>query len=76
MRWAGLVACTGVREVHKNLVGKSEEKRLLGRPRRRWEDNIKIDLEGIGYEYVSHIYVAQGRVRWLVVNTEMGLPFP
>jgi len=45
MRWAGHVARMGEgRGVHRVLVGKPEEKRLLGRPRRRWEDNIKIDL--------------------------------
>jgi hypothetical protein len=42
MRWAGHVACMGEeRGVHRVLVGKPEGKRLLGRPRRRWEDNIK-----------------------------------
>ena len=46
MRWAGHVALMGVgRGVHKVLVGKSEGKRPLGRPRRRWEDNIKMDLQ-------------------------------
>jgi hypothetical protein len=45
MRWAGHVACMGVdRGVHRVLVGKSEGKRPLRRPRRRWEDNIKMDI--------------------------------
>ena len=45
MRWAGHVARMGKdRVVHRVLVGKPEGKRLLGRPRRRWEDNIKMDL--------------------------------
>jgi hypothetical protein len=45
MRWAGHVARMGKdRSVHRVLVGKSEGKRPLGRPRRRWEDNIKMDL--------------------------------
>ena len=49
MRWAGHVARMGERRVvHKVLVGKPEGKRPLGRPRRRWEDNIKMDLEEVG----------------------------
>jgi len=49
MRWAGHVARMGERRaVHRVLVGKSEGKRPLGRPRRRWEDNIKMDLLGSG----------------------------
>ena len=49
MRWAGHVArMEEGRGVHKVLVWKPEGKRLLGRPRRRWEDNIKMDLEEVG----------------------------
>jgi len=49
MRWAGHVARMGEgRGVHRVLVGKPEGKRPLGRPRRRWEDNIKMDLRGVG----------------------------
>ena len=49
MRWAGHVARMGeVREVHKVLMGKPEGKRPSGRPRRRWEDNIKMDLREVG----------------------------
>jgi len=45
MRWAGHVACTEERrDVYRVLVGKPEGKRPLGRPRHRWEDNIKMDL--------------------------------
>jgi hypothetical protein len=45
MRWAGHVACVGKRSgVHRVMVGKLERKRPLGRPRPRWEDNIKLDL--------------------------------
>ena len=48
MRWAGHVARMGEgRGVHKVLVGKPEGKRPLGRPRRRWEDNIKMDLQEV-----------------------------
>ena len=49
MRWAGHVACMGEgRGVHRVLVGKPEGKRPMGRPRRRWEDNIKMDLQDVG----------------------------
>ena len=49
MRWAGHVARMGEEEsVHRVLVGKPEGKRLLGRPRCRWEDNIKMDLLEVG----------------------------
>jgi len=49
MRWAGHVARIGEgRGVHRVLVGKPEGKRPLGRPRRRWEDNIKMDLREVG----------------------------
>ena len=49
MRWAGHVACMGEeRGEHTFLVGKPEGKRPLGRPRRRWEDNIKMDLGEVG----------------------------
>jgi len=49
MRWAGDVACMGVgRGVYRVLVGRPEGKRPLGRPRRRWEDNIKIGLQEVG----------------------------
>jgi hypothetical protein len=49
MRWAGHVARMGEdRGVYRVLVGKPEGKRPLGRPRRRWEDNIKMDLQEVG----------------------------
>jgi hypothetical protein len=49
MGWAGHVACMGERKgVYRDLVGKPEGKRPLGRPRRRWEDNIKMDLHEVG----------------------------
>jgi hypothetical protein len=49
MRWAGHVARMGeTRNAYRILVGKPEGKRILGRPRRRWVDNIKIDLREIG----------------------------
>jgi hypothetical protein len=46
------------------LVGKPEEKKPLGRPRRRWEDNIKMDLREIGWDGMDWIDVAQDRDRW------------
>jgi hypothetical protein len=50
MRWAGHVARTGEgRNMYRDLVGKPEGKRPLGRPRRRWEDGIKMDVRGIGW---------------------------
>ena len=49
MRWVGHVARMGERiRVYRVLVGKPEGKRPLGRPRRRWEDNIKMDLQEVG----------------------------
>ena len=50
MRWAGHVERMGERRgVYKILVGKPEERRPLGRPRRRWDDNIKMDLQEVGW---------------------------
>jgi hypothetical protein len=50
-----------MRNVHETFVGKSEGKRSLGRPRHRWEDNIKMGLREIGYEFVGWILVTQDR---------------
>ena len=52
MRWAGHVARMGEgRAVYRVLVGKPEGKRPLGRPRRRWDDNIRMDLQEVGLGY-------------------------
>jgi len=60
MRWVGHVARMGVRRgVYMVLVGKPEGKRPLGRPRRRWEDNIKMDLQAVGREGMDWIDLAQ-----------------
>jgi hypothetical protein len=59
MRCAGHVACMG--KVYKVLVGKPEGKRPLGRPRRRWEDGIRMDLRVIGLGGVDWIRLAQDR---------------
>jgi hypothetical protein len=54
MRWAVHVACMGEgRGVYRVLVGKPEGKRLVGRPRHRWEDNIRMDLREIGIDVVN-----------------------
>jgi hypothetical protein len=59
------------------LVGKPEERRPLGRPRRRWEDNIKIDLGEIGFGDVDWIHLTQDMDRWrALVNTVMSLRVP
>ena len=52
------------RGVHKILVGKTEGKRPMGRPRRRWEDNIKMDLQEVGRGCGNWIELAQDRGRW------------
>jgi hypothetical protein len=77
MRWAGHVARIGEgRGVYRVLVGRPEGKRPLGRPRRRWEDNIKIDLREIGINGANWIQLAQDIVQWRAfVNTVMNLRF-
>jgi len=64
MRWAGHVARVSERVVFRVLVGKPEGKRPLGRPRRRWVDNIRTDLQEVGCGYMDWIGVAQDRDRW------------
>jgi hypothetical protein len=65
------------RNVYRLLVGKSEGKRPLGRPRHRWIDNIKIDLLEIGLSVVDWIGLDQDRYRWRVlVNLVMNLRVP
>jgi hypothetical protein len=78
MRWAGHVARMGQgRGVYRVLVGRPEGKRPLARPRRRWEDNIKLDLWEIGLEGANWIQLAQDRVQWQAcVNTIMNLRVP
>jgi hypothetical protein len=55
------------REVHRVLVGKPERKRPMGRPRRRWEDNIKMDLQAVGGGRADWIELAQDRDGWRVL---------
>jgi hypothetical protein len=65
MRWAGHVARMGEdRGVHRVLMGKPECKRPLGRPRHRWEDNIKVDLQEVGEGRGDRMELAQDRDRW------------
>jgi hypothetical protein len=62
------------RNVYRVLVRKAEGKRQLGRPRRRWENGIKMDLREIGWGCVEWIHLAQDRDRWrAVVNAVMNL---
>jgi hypothetical protein len=65
------------RNVYRLLVGKPEGKRPLGRPRRRWTDNIKMDLLEIELGVVDWISLAQDRYRWrALVNAVMNLRVP
>jgi hypothetical protein len=65
VRWAGNVALIGEeRGVYRVLVGRPEGKRPLGRPRRRWEDNIKLDLRETGIDGANWIRLAQYGVEW------------
>jgi hypothetical protein len=78
MRWTGYVAQRGAkRNAYGILVGKPEGKRPLGRPRRRWVDNIKTDLRDTGWEEMDWIDLAEDRDRWrALVNTVMNLRVP
>jgi hypothetical protein len=60
------------RNAYRILVGKPEGKRPLGRPRRRWVDNIKMDLRKIGWDGTVWMHLAQDRVHWTtLVNTAL-----
>jgi hypothetical protein len=65
------------KNAYRILVGDPEGKRSLGRPRRRWVDNIKMDLREIGWDGMNWIDLAQDRDRWrALVNTVMNLRVP
>jgi hypothetical protein len=78
MRWAGHVVLMGEkRNAYRLLVGKPEGKRPLGRPRRRWVDNIMMDRGEVGWVDVDWIGLAQDRNRWrAVVNSVLNLRVP
>jgi len=64
MRWAGHVALWGRGTYRVFLVGKPEGKRTLGRHRHRWEDNIKMSLQEVGWPGMGWIDLAEDRDRW------------
>ena len=78
LRWAGHVArMEEGKGVHKVLVGKLEGKRPLGRPRRRWEDNTKKDLQEVGRVCGDLMELAEDRDRWrALVSTVMNFRVP
>ena len=78
MRWAGHVASMGEeRGAYRVLVGKPEGKRSLGTPRRRWVDNIRMDLQEVGCGYGDWIGLAQDRDRWrTLVSAVMNFRVP
>jgi hypothetical protein len=77
MRWAGHVACLGeIRGVYRVLVGKPEGKRPLGRPKRRWEDNI-MHLQEVGFGGMDWIALTQDREgSRALVNAVMNIRVP
>jgi hypothetical protein len=78
MRWAGHVTRMGEkRNAYRLLVGKPEGKRPLGRPRRKWVDNIKMDLLEISWGGVDWVFLAEDRDKWrALVNAVMNLRVP
>ena len=78
MRWAGHVARMGEeREVYRVLVGKPEGKRPLGRPRCRWVDNIRTDLQEVGCGYMDWIGLAKDGDSWrTLVSAVLNLRVP
>jgi hypothetical protein len=77
MRWARHVVCIEIEKCIQNLVRQPEGKRALGRPTRRWEDNIRTDVREIVWEGVHWIHLAQDRGQWRdVVSTVMNLRVP
>ena len=78
MRWAGHVAHIGERRgIYSVLVGKPDVKRRLGKPRCRWEDNIKMSLQEVGCGCIGWIELAQDRDSWrALVNAVMNLWVP
>jgi hypothetical protein len=77
-RWAGHVTHMGERRcAYRILVGRPEGRRPLGRPRHRWEDNIKMDHQEVGWGNIDWIDMVQDRDRWwALVNAVMNLRVP
>jgi hypothetical protein len=77
MRWAGHVACRGAgKSVYRVLVGRLESKWPLGKPRRRWEDNVKLDFREMRINGANCIRLTQDRDQWRAfVNTLMDLVY-
>jgi len=72
LRWAGACSVCGEgRGAYRVLLGKLEGKRPLGRPRYRWEDNSKIDLQEVGYGGMDWINLAQDKDRWRGTNLQV-----
>jgi hypothetical protein len=77
IRWAEHVARMGEKNAYRLMVGKPEVKRPLGRPRRGWLDNIRMDLSELGWDDVDWIGLAQDRDRWrALVNSVLNLRVP
>jgi hypothetical protein len=78
VRWTGHVARMGAkRNAHRLLMGKKEGKMPLGRPRRRWVDNIRMDFVDVGWGDVDWIGLAEDRDRWrALVNSVLNLRVP
>jgi hypothetical protein len=76
--WVGQLTCMGdMRSAYKSVVGVPERKRLLGRPRHRWEDNIRMNLREVRWKGMDWVCMAQDRDQWrTVVNTVMNLRVP
>jgi len=78
MRWVAHIACMGVvRIVYATLIGNAEMTITLGRPRHRWEDNIRLDLRETGWEGMDWIHLAQNRnQQQTLMNMVMNLQVP
>jgi hypothetical protein len=75
--WSLILPSLNITQEYRILVGKPEGKRPLGRPRRRWVENIKMDLREIGWDVVDWIELAQDRDQWrALVNMVMNLRVP
>ena len=76
LRWAGHVAHTGASKgANRVLVGKPEERRSLRKPRSRWADNIKTDLQEVEWESMDRIYLAQDSHRWRAIENAVKNPW-